>query len=293
MKRVIKILAAALGFVLAALFLWPAPAPISHVYFQDTRASGPEIIAHGGGQGHAPPNTLLALERAAAMGADVLEVDLQQTRDGILVLRHDDTLDRTTNRTGLIADLTWAEISDADAGAPWTLEGESFGDRGITIPTLEAAFAAFPNARWVMEIKNDTPRAAVAMCEAIQAADAEHRVLIASFHDDAMKVFRGACPRVATSTSSGESRTFILAARLGLSRHVSTPAVALQIPVRAGGLDLTHPRIIAAAKARGLKIQYWTINDRAEILALLEAGADGVMTDYVDRGTAARNELSD
>ncbi|MCR9268386.1 MAG: glycerophosphodiester phosphodiesterase [Hyphomonadaceae bacterium] len=272
--------------MVAAVSLWPAPAPVSHIYF-DRAPDRAEIIAHGGGQGHAPPNTLLALQRATGMGADVLEADVQQTRDGVLILRHDDTLDRTTNLTGLIAEYDWVDLADADAGARTEIDGERLAGQGITIPRLEEAFAAFPDARWILEIKNDTPRAAEAMCAEIQAADAEQRVLVGSFHDQAMAQFRQACPNVATSMSSAEVRDFVIAARLGLSRFVRTPAMAMQIPVSAEGMDLTHPRVLAAAHARGLRVQYWTINDPDEMQALLDAGADGLITDFVDRGFTA------
>lgn len=286
MKLRPKLLLSLAALMVAAVYLWPAPAPVSHVYF-DRAPDRAEIIAHGGGQGHAPPNTLLALQRATEMGADVLEVDVQQTRDGVLILRHDDTLDRTTNMTGLIADYEWAELANANAGARTEIDGEAFVGQGITIPRLEEAFAAFPNARWIIEIKNNTPRAAEAMCAEIQAAKAEQRVLVGSFHDQAMAQFRQACPSVATSMASAEVRDFVIAARLGLSRFVQTPASAMQIPVSAGGMDLTHPRVLAAARARGLRVQYWTINDPDEMQDLLNKQADGLITDFVDRGFTA------
>ena len=249
MKRLIWIFLGTLGAALALLYTWPAPAPVSHAFFQTKTTSSVEIIAHGGGLGHAPPNTLLALQRAKAMGADMLEADVQQTRDGVLILRHDDTLDRTTNLTGRISDYEWSELQAADAGARTQIGGESFGDRGILIPRLEQAFAAFPNARWNLEIKNNTSDAAREMCRIIQAERAEDRVLVASFHDAAMAEFRRACPSVATSMASREVRDFVISARLGLSRFIKTPAVAIQIPVSAQNLDLTHPRIISAAKS--------------------------------------------
>ena len=290
MKRRIWIFLGTLGAALGLLLLWPAPAPVSHPFFQSKTASSVEIIAHGGGLGHAPPNTLLALQRAEAMGANMLEADVQQTRDGVLILRHDDTLDRTTNMTGRIADYDWSDLQAADAGARTEIGGESFQNRGILIPTLEAALAAFPNARWNLEIKNDTITAAREMCRVIQNARAEQRVLVASFHDAAMAEFRRACPSVATSMASREVRDFVIAARLGLSRFIRTQAVAIQVPMSAQNLDLTHPRIISAAKSRGIFVHYWTINAPDDMSDLIQAGADGLITDFVDRGRAALDE---
>ena len=293
MKRALILGLALVFLAFLVLSLWPVPDAKAHPYFAGAPSDRAEIIAHGAGQGHAPPNTIVALQIAHEMGADVLEVDVQQTRDGVLILRHDDTLDRTTDMSGMIADLDWSEISQADAGATWIVDGMSFVGRGIKVPRLADALAAFPGERWIVEIKNDTARAAFSMCDEIKSADAQERVLVASFHDAAMSAFRAACPTVATSASSKEVRNFVIAARLGLSRFVSTPAVALQIPTQSNGLDLSHPRVIAAAQARGIRIQYWTINDRTEIERLLNAGADGVMTDYVDRGRNAIASLAD
>lgn len=217
MKRVLIGLLCVISIALAGLYLWPAPAPVSHDYFDEAPQDRAEMIAHGGGLGHAPPNTLLAMERAMSMGADVLEVDVQQTRDGVMILRHDDTLDRTTDMTGLIADYDWADVITADAGARTVIDGESYAGRGIAIPRLDTALAAFPEARWILEIKNNSSAAASAIRETIQSVGAEARVLVGSFHDAAMEQFRIACPRVATSMPSGEVRNFVIAARLGLS----------------------------------------------------------------------------
>ncbi|MEM7328093.1 MAG: glycerophosphodiester phosphodiesterase [Pseudomonadota bacterium] len=284
-KRLLILLSLFVSGVLALVF-WPAPKPISHIYFQAVKENQTEIIAHGGGLGLAPANTLFALQLAEEMGADVLEVDVQQARDGTLVLRHDDTLDRTTNMTGRVDAYDWSDLRQADAGAGTVIDGASFGQRGIAIPKLDDALIAFPEARWVMEIKNDTERAATSICDVIKRRGAEHRVLVGSFHDSALRAFRQACPDVATSMASAEVRNFVIAARMGVSRLLKIEATALQIPVSANGLDLTHPRILAAAKARGLRVQYWTVNDPVEMAALQAAGADGLITDYVDRGLA-------
>ena len=78
-------------------------------------------------------------------------------------------------------------------------------------------------------------------------------------------------------------RTFLIASHLRLSRFVQSPGVALQIPIYAAGFDLTDPHFVSTAKSRGLKVQYWTINDPREMRQLVERKADGIMTDYVDR----------
>ena len=276
------------GIALAALALWPAPTPVSHPYFTTLKAGTVENIAHGGGQGHAPPDTLEALQVADKMGADVLEIDLQLTKDGVLVLHHDDTLDRITDMKGPIAAKTWAELQTADSGYHTVIDGQSFRGKGIRIARLEQAFTRFPAKRWVIEIKNDNATASNRLCKLISQFDATNRVIVASFHDGAMKTFRTACPKVATAYSSDEVRLFLIASHLRLSRFVQSRGVALQIPTDAAGFDLTDPHFVNAAKSRGLKVQYWTINDPKEMRHLIERKADGIMTDYVDRFAQAR-----
>lgn len=279
---------AVVGITLSVIAAWPAPAPVEHPYFAGLKPGTIENIAHGGGQGHAPPDTLEALQLADAMGADVLEIDLQLTKDGVMILHHDDTLDRITDMKGPIAAKTWAELQQADSGYHTVIDGQSFRGKGIKIARLEQAFTRFPAKRWVIEIKNDNEAASTRLCELISQFDETNRVIVASFHDGAMKTFRKACPKVATAYSGDEVRLFLIAAHLRLSRFVHSPGVALQIPTHAAGFDLTDPHFIATAKSRGLKVQYWTINDRKEMGDLMARGADGIMTDYVDRFAQAR-----
>jgi glycerophosphoryl diester phosphodiesterase len=217
------------------------------------------------------------------MGADVLEIDLQLTKDGVLVLHHDDTLDRITDMKGPIAAKTWAELQKADSGYHTVIDGQSFRGKGIRIARLEQAFTRLPSRRWVIEIKNDTEAASNRLCALISQFNETNRVIVASFHDGAMKTFRKACPRVATAYSGDEVRSFLIASHLRLSRFVQSPGVALQIPTFAAGFDLTDSHFVSTAKSRGLKVQYWTINDPKEMRHLIERKADGIMTDYVDR----------
>jgi glycerophosphoryl diester phosphodiesterase len=207
------------------------------------------------------------------------------------LVEHQDETEQMVLHRYMPSEGDWAELETADAGARTVIDGVDYAGQRIAIPRLVEALDAFPNARWVLEIKNDTPEAAQAMCDVIRRAGAQTRALVGSFHDDAMSHFRQACPEVATSASSGEVQKFVIAARLGLSRWVDTPAVAFQLPMSGGGIDLTHPRIIDAAQARGIKVQYWTINAPADMERLLSLGADGLITDYVDRSNAAREAV--
>ena len=246
---VLAVLAAAYG---TALF-WPGPEPVSHPWLDGRTVERAERIAHGGGLGRAPANTIAALEQAMADGADVLEVDTQLTSDGILVLMHDDTVDRTTEGAGRVADLTLGEVQALNAAFGYEGEpADRFARDGINVPTLADAFGAFADMRWIVEIKPDTEEAARVMCETIREAGMETRALVGSFHDNAMAHFRAFCPEVATGMGRREAFSFYVLARLGLAKFHPTRAVAAQLPPRANGLDAIHPRLINAAHARGI-----------------------------------------
>lgn len=275
----VLILAAAYG---AALF-WPGPEPVSHPWLEGRTVDRAERIAHGGGLGRAPANTLAALEQAVTDGADVLEVDAQLTADGVLVLMHDDSVDRTTNGTGRVDALTLAGIQPLNAAFGYEGEpADRFADDGIAVPTLAEALSAFPDMRWIVEIKPDTEEAARVMCDTIRDAGMQTGVLVGSFHDNAMAHLREVCPEVATGMARSEAFSFYVMARLGLAKFHPTSAVAMQLPPRASGLDAVHPRLVSAAHARGIAVQVWTINDPAEMETFIARGVDGVITDRVD-----------
>jgi glycerophosphoryl diester phosphodiesterase len=282
MKR-LAILVLILCALVGAIALVPGYKAASHPFFANTKPGAVEILAHGAGQGVAPTNTLLALQLAQSARADVLEIDVQLTKDNVLVLHHDDTLDRTTDLSGPVANMTWAQIDAADKGAITQINGSRFSDDDTKVARLEDVLAAFTNTRWNIEIKNDSKIAAEQLCQSIKRASLTQAVLVASFHDKAMASFRLACPEVATSMAPGEIRAFVIASHLRLSRFVKTPAVAVQVPDAAGGFDLTDTRFVAALKARNIKLHYWTINDGGQMLNLVDAGADGLLTDFVER----------
>ncbi|WP_306253552.1 glycerophosphodiester phosphodiesterase [Parvularcula sp. IMCC14364] len=274
------VILAVMAVAIFTLCLWPVSPQAEHRYFKNAPEARAEIIAHGGGQGVQPPNTLPALMMADAMGADILETDVQRTRDGVLILLHDDTLDRTTNLNGAVADMTWQDVSQARAD---TVSTDAL-EREIGVPRLDIALAQHPDARWLIEIKPGPERllAAGELCAEIRRQNMSYQVMVASFDHDTLTTFRKACPDVATSMSADEVTYFVIAAKLGLSRFVPTPALAMQIPQEQSGLNLVHPRILSAAQARNIRVHVWTINDPAEMEKLLDLGVDGIITDYVE-----------
>lgn len=260
----------------------PAPpaGPVS-IYFE---APEPMVIAHQGGDGLRPSNTLLAFQHAADLGVDVLEMDVHQTRDGALVLMHDDSVDRTTDGTGALADMTLTEVKALDAAYRWPYHGEDHPYRGlgVRVPTLAEVISRHPELRYNVEIKPDSAAVGRALCRELERLDATDRVLVASFHPRAMDAFRRACPDVPTSGYQSEIRWFYLEYRLGLSRFASPAMAALQIPRRSGDVELDDAAFIQAARGRRLHVDFWTIDDPEAMRTLAARGAGGIITDRPD-----------
>ncbi|MCP4421279.1 MAG: glycerophosphodiester phosphodiesterase, partial [Chloroflexi bacterium] len=121
---------------------------------------GVVVLAHRGWRGCYPENTMLAFEKAAELPIDGLEIDIHSTSDGVLVVFHDDSLERTTNGNGRIQDYTFAELQKLDAGYRFTPDdGQTFPFRGqgITIPILAEVFETFPRLWINIDIKQETP----------------------------------------------------------------------------------------------------------------------------------------
>lgn len=246
-------------------------------------AGAPLLMAHRGGGGLAPENTLLALERAVRWWrADVLELDVQPTRDGEAVVFHDATLDRTTDATGRVAERSLAELRQLDAGYRFQPEGSRetpFRGTGVGISSLAEVLAALPDVRVNVEIKDG--RAQERVRESILEAGATHRVLVAA-GKRANRALFGDYPG-AVSASGEELRAFYGAYRLRCLRLLRHPYDALQMPERYGAHRVLTPALIEAAHARNLAVHVWTVDDESEMRRLLEWGVDGIVTDRPDR----------
>jgi glycerophosphoryl diester phosphodiesterase len=270
------------AYVVLALLARPAA---QHPFFAQFE-SYPLVMAHQGGNGLWPDNTQVAFERAVALGVDVLEMDIHSTADGVLVVIHDSTVDRTTNGTGAVHDLTLAEIKALDAGYNWTSDdGQTYPYRGqgITVPTLEELFVAFPTMPMNIEIKQAEPSIAAPLCQLIRETGRADKVLIASFHQEAIGEFRRACPEVATSTGQNEVIALFVLSKVLLEGAYRPDAEAVQVPEYRSGLHVITPRFVDAAHGRNFQVHAWTINEAEDMQRMLDLGVDGIITDYPDR----------
>jgi glycerophosphoryl diester phosphodiesterase len=256
-----------------------------HMYFKNLQ-SAPLVIAHRGGAGLWPENTLYAFKQAQQLGVDVIEIDVRSTKDGVLVVLHDATVERTTDGKGRVGEMTLADLSKLDAGHKWSQDGGKtfpFRGKGIVVPTLQEVFSALPDMRFNIEPKQDAPAMAQQLCRLIREHRMTDKVMLGSFSSTVLEEFRSACPEVATSASTSEASKFLALHKAGLARSFSPAMQALQVPEYAGGMQVLNADFVNAAHERNLEVHAWTVNETEDMRRLLGIGLDGIMTDYPDR----------
>jgi glycerophosphoryl diester phosphodiesterase len=257
---------------------------VLHPYFRDL--ARPLVIAHRGGADLWPENTLTAFRGAHALGADVLELDVQASADGVPVVLHDATVDRTTDGHGRVDASTLAALRALDAGYRWSPDGERtfpYRGRGLAISTLEEVLDELPTARLSIEIKTTAVPLVLEICRLLAPPGRRERVMVASFESRATLRFRRACPDVATGATPSEVGRFVAARALRIVPLPRLTAAALQIPERYRGIPVLTPSVIAAAHAQNLQVHAWVSDDEHDLRRLLALGVDGIVTDRPDR----------
>jgi len=240
----------------------------------------PVRFAHRGSRVLWPENTMTAFQGAVDLGYRYIETDVHVSRDGVIFIFHDDTLERVTNGKGLARDWEWAELKKLDAAYRFKPEaGYPLRNKGIHIPCLEEVMAAFPDMMFNIDLKQ--PGIEALMADFISSHGYGERVLIASFKDRRLRRFRKlAGEGIATSAGLREAGVFWAYSRL--NKILETPAQALQVPVRMRGVTVVDKKMIAAAHAAGKQVHVWTVNDPEEMQRLLNLGIDGIVTDRPD-----------
>lgn len=228
----------------------------------------PLVIAHRGASGTRPENTLAAFRHAVALGADMIELDVQLTRDGEVVVLHDTTLDRTTDGRGPVSERTLAELRGLDAGG-WF--GRAFaGERLPTLAEVLTEIAIPVNVELKPMGDHGLEPRALAV---VQAAGAMGRVVFSSFAADALVRLRG-LGGDATLAVLWECEPLELA--IECMERVGARAVHLR-------KDAATPHTLARLRALGVGVRVWTVNDQAEMDRLVAAAVDGLFTDYPER----------
>ena len=255
-------------------------------------------IAHRGGRRIRPEHTLLAYDQALEDGADILELDVGETSDGALVVMHDDEVDRTTDCTGLIKEMTFAEIRECDAGYEFTPDdGETYPYRGmgLVVPTLQEVFDRYPDVAFIIEIKQETPSIVDNFVQTLRDSGVEDKMIGSQFSDDVLAELRAAAPEIATNTGVNETLVFWGKAFDDLDPEYEPPAEFLQVPTQfdVGDriVDVLHPGFVPRAHELDMYVHVWTINDEQEMRDLIALGVDGIMTDDPPLLTKVINEL--
>jgi glycerophosphoryl diester phosphodiesterase len=237
-------------------------------------------MAHRGFSLDGLENSMAAFGAAVGLGYRYLETDVHTTADGVLLLFHDAALDRITDSTGRIADLTAEEVSRARIGGT------------EPVPTFDELVAAFPGIRFNLDVKDWHSVRSVA--DAIERHAVHDRVLIASFSDRRRRaVLRRLSRRTASSAGTSANAAFVALSPLlavpglrswvrAVLRRVLRDVDALQVPVRYRGIPVVTPGFVRRAHGLGLHVHVWTINDPAEMHRLLDLGVDGIVSDRAD-----------
>ena len=250
----------------------------------------PLAFAHRGGAAAWPENTLVAFQGAVQARCDAIETDLRLTRDGALVAFHDDRVDRTTDGHGLLAEFTLQELQHLDAAHRFSPDGQSFPLRGqgISIPTFDDAVGAAPDIYWNVELKGRDPHIADRLWRTVERRKLHDCIVVAAHFDPLVQRFRRLSGgRVATAAGYREATRFWVASRLGLASWLRPCFDALQVPIRYRGLRVVDARLLRMAHALNLAVHVWTVNETAEMEALLQLGVDGLMSDHSVRLVAA------
>ena len=239
------------------------------------------VIAHRGASGRAPENTLQAFELAAADGADAFELDVRLSRDGAPVVMHDETLDRTTDRTGPVRAHALVDLRATDAGYRFTADGGRtfpFRGTGVRVPTLGEVLWTFPLMPMLIEIKEPEVQAAVQ--RVLVTEGATERCVVASEHQEALELFRDA--PFARAASGAEIAALYRSVLLHRPPR-RVPYRLLSVPEKYRFLTVPTPRFVAAARVLGCPVDVWTVNGTATARALWARGVAGIVTDFPDR----------
>ncbi len=247
----------------------------------------PYLIAHRGGSRLAPENTLAAFGGAAQLGADAIELDVRLTKDGEVVVFHDATTERITGLAGAVADRTLAELRSLDAGWSFTTDGGAtfpWRGRGLVVPRLAEVFDLHPGMLFNIEAKDPAAPLAEALARLVLSKGRIHSVCIGSFDDVQGERLRQLLPEACHFLPERAATCHVIAARTH-NRVSDCPAGydVADLPAHMDdGRPVVDETVVGYFHARQMPVHVWTVDDEAEMHALLTAGVDGIMTDRPD-----------
>jgi glycerophosphoryl diester phosphodiesterase len=248
------------------------------------------VVAHRGGAALRPENTLEAFENGVAVGADALELDVHLSRDGVVVVCHDESVDRTTNGRGPVSGFTADDLGSLNAGYRFgEAEGFPFRAHGCRVPRLREVLECF-TVPLIIELKGRNLDLAAAAVEEVRRAGALGRVCFGSFSVALLEEARACGEDVVTSAGTEEIRqalTWSYLANLPPRRAYQ----AFQVPETHGVRRVVSRRFLRAAARGRVPVHVWTVNDPADMRRLLEWGVGALITDRPDLGVAVVREF--
>ena len=251
----------------------------------------PLVYAHRGGAALRPENTIVSFDYGLSLGADGLEFDVRLSRDGVVVVHHDATLERTTNGRGALSSYTADELSHVDAGhwfspadptrKPGVPDSFPYRGQGHGIPRLKQVLSRYPGVPLIIELKVNDPDLAQRTIQDVRAAGAVERVSLGSFGWRVLRAVRKLEPRIPTGASREEVRLALYRSwiRWPLGKEAYQE---FQVPERSGPTRVVSRNFIAHAHRVGLPVKVWTVNDPADMRRLLDWGVDALISDRPD-----------
>lgn len=256
----------------------------SHPYFANVR-NMPEVIAHRGGNGQWPGETMRALREAAKLKVDVLEMDVFLSANGELMLMHDHKVEVTTDGEGKVNKLHSDQLQRLNAGHKWSPDGTSRPFKGVDVaspkfhdlkvPRLEEVLKEFHGARMVIEMKKADKSPAATLGAMIRRHGMTNKVLVASFVGNFMTEFRRLYPEVATSFSLSKGDVKRLISGKKISDADTSDPRAIQLPYQ-----LVTENVVRRAHERNIRVHAWTVNKLDDMYMMWNRGVDGIITDY-------------
>jgi glycerophosphoryl diester phosphodiesterase len=244
------------------------------------------VFGHRGNAANAPENTLESIRQAVALGVDGVEFDVRLSADGQLVLMHDPTVDRTTNGTGAVRNLTLRQLRTFDAGYNYGPPDYPYRGKGLTIPTAQKALEITAPLELIIEIK--AVEASQPLLDLLTSRGDKDRVTVGSFIAEALIPFRRAGFR--TTASLPEARA-LLAPAVCRIRRANLPFTMLSIPPRYRGVPLPVSALARCVAEANVSVSVWTVNDARLAVRLWRGGVAGIISDDPQRILDARRAL--
>ena len=257
--------------------------------------AGPWLVAHRGGGLLAPENTFAAFDQAAALGADAIETDVRLTADTVVVAFHDEDTARLTGAPGTVEGRTLADLERLDPGYAFTPDGGAtfpFRGAGLRVPPLAEVLRRYPRLRFSVDAKPDDAPLAAALAAVVGEAGAEERVCVGSFFDTQSARLGALLPGCARYLPQQAATCHVLAARSdppGPARGEGAGPPGCpggfelaSLPHFMGGFEVVDAGTVAYFHRRGMPVHVWTVDDEAEMRALLALGVDGIISDRPD-----------